>query len=60
MLLPCHAVPLKVYIVSFPFDLHSEAVLFTHLMPRPCHVVLKETAQGHSTARHGDGMACVN
>jgi len=30
----CHAVPLEVYNVSFPFDLHSEAVSYSHL---PCH-----------------------
>jgi hypothetical protein len=39
---PCHAVPLRVYIVSFPFDLHSEAVFDSHITcrarahPRPC------------------------
>jgi hypothetical protein len=39
---PCHVVPLKVYIVSFPFDIHSGAVFDAHkpcrarAMPRPC------------------------
>ena len=31
MLFPCHAVPLRVYNVSFPFDLHSGAVSDSHL-----------------------------
>ena len=31
---PFHAVPLRVYNVSFPFDLHSAAVSDSHL---PCH-----------------------
>jgi len=31
---PCHAVPLRVYSVSFPFDLHNAAVSDSHL---PCH-----------------------
>ena len=31
---PCHAVPLRVYNVSLPFDLHSAAVSDSHL---PCH-----------------------
>jgi len=47
---PCHAVPLKVYNVFFPFDLRSAAVSDSHL---PCHampcsdhaVLLKATAQ---------------
>ena len=49
---PCHAVPLKVKNVSFPFDLHSAAVpdsqLSCHAMPMPCSdhaVLLKATAQ---------------
>jgi hypothetical protein len=61
---PCHAVPLRVYIVSFPFDLHSAAVLDSHMpcrshaAPVPCHdhAVVKATSQGHSTSRHGHGM----
>jgi hypothetical protein len=31
---PCHAVPLRVYIMSFPFDLHSADVFVSHM---PCH-----------------------
>ena len=31
---PCHAVPLRVYNVSFPFDSHSVAMSDLHL---PCH-----------------------
>jgi hypothetical protein len=49
-----HAVPLRVYNVSFPFDLHSAAVSDSHLpchahaAPMPCSdhtVLLKATAQ---------------
>ena len=47
---PCHAVPLRVQNVSFPFDLHNAAVSDSHL---PCHahaipdhaILLKATAQ---------------
>ena len=51
---PCHAIPLRVYNVSFPFDLYSAAVSDSHL---PCHahaapipctdhaVLLKATSQ---------------
>jgi len=57
---PCHAVSLRVYIVSLPFDLHNAAVFDSHilfhahaaLLPCPDHAVLKATSQGHSTARH--------
>ena len=50
---PCHAVPLRLYNVSFPFDLHSAAVSDSHL---PCRahacsdhaVLLKATAQDGS------------
>jgi hypothetical protein len=31
---PCHAMPLRVYNVSFSFDLHSAAVSDSHM---PCH-----------------------
>jgi hypothetical protein len=33
-----------------------------HAAPVPCHdhAVLKATSEGHGTARHGHGMACVN
>jgi hypothetical protein len=53
---PCHGVPLRVYIVSFPFDLHSVAVFDSHM---PCHEhdVLKATSQGHGTAQHGHDKA---
>jgi hypothetical protein len=54
--------------VCFPFDLHSAAVFDSHMpcrghgAPVPCHdhSVLKATSQGHGTARHVHGMACVN
>jgi hypothetical protein len=48
---PCHAVPISVYNMSFPFDLHSAAVSDTHLpcradaLLRPCR-----SSQGHGTA----------
>jgi hypothetical protein len=65
---PCHAAPLRVWILSFPFDLHSAAVFDshmpcrTHAVPVPCHdhTVLKATSQGYGTARHGHGMAYMN
>ena len=51
---PCHAVSLRVYNVSFPFDLHSAAVSDSHL-PCPCHAhaILRpcRSSQGHGTAR---------
>jgi len=50
--LPCHAVPLRVKNMSFPFDLHSAAVSDSHLpchaAPMPCSdyaALLKATAQ---------------
>jgi hypothetical protein len=45
--------------VHFPLDLHS-AVVFDSHMPCHDHAVLKATSQGHGTARHGHGMACLN
>jgi hypothetical protein len=54
-----HAVPRRVWIVSFPFDLHSAAEFDSH-MPCHDHAVLKATSPGHGTARHGHGMSCVN
>jgi len=36
---PCHAVPLRVWNVSFPFDLHSAAVSDSHL-PGRAHAML--------------------
>ena len=65
MLFPCHAVPLRDWNVSFPFDLHSAAVCDSHL-PFHAHAMLRpcRSSQGHSTAvstaRHGHGMLCVN
>jgi hypothetical protein len=62
---PCHADPLRVYIVSFQFDFHSAAVFDSHMpcrshaVPMPYHeyAVLKATFQGHATGtaweRHG-------
>jgi hypothetical protein len=60
---PCHAMLVRVYIVSFPFDLHS-AAMFDSPMPCPCHAttipfwkwLLKATAQcdmGTGWAWHG-------
>jgi hypothetical protein len=64
----CHAVPLRVYIVSFPFDLHSEAVFDSHTpcrahaMPRPYRSESDFSRPRHSAAGalHGHSMACVN
>jgi hypothetical protein len=60
--MPCRAA------VFFPIDLHSTAVFDSHMPCRvhaasvPCqyHAILKATSQGHGTALHGHGMACVN
>jgi hypothetical protein len=52
---PCHAVPLRVYIVSFQFDLHSAAVFDSH-MPCRSHAVLKAISQGHGRTRYESGM----
>ena len=76
MPLPCQAVPLRVYNVSFPFDLHSAAVSDSHL---PCHAptIPFFSRPQHSTAVerrpccglekngmvgacHGHGMESVN
>jgi hypothetical protein len=61
---PCHAVTLRVYIVSFPFDLHSSAVFDSHMpcraraMPRPCLSESDFSRPRHSAAwaRHGMGQ----
>jgi hypothetical protein len=53
---PCHAVPLRVYIVSFPFDLHIAAVFDSH-MPCHGHVVLKANLK--ATTQRDMGMAYV-
>jgi hypothetical protein len=53
---PCHAVPLRLYIVSFPFDLHSAAVFDSHMqcrvraMPRPCRSESYVSRPRHSAA----------
>jgi hypothetical protein len=65
---PYRAMPLRVEIVSFPFDLHSAAVFDSHMpfrvhaapVPYNDHAVRKATSQRHGTARHGHDMACVN
>jgi hypothetical protein len=64
ILFPCHAVPLRVFIVSFPFYLLSAAVFDSHMaccthtapMLYHDHAVLKANSQGHGTARYGRGM----
>jgi hypothetical protein len=61
MLFPCHAVPLMVYIVSFPFDLHSAAMFDSHMhcraraMPILCRFESEFSRSRHSAAwvRHG-------
>ena len=56
---PCHAVPLRVYNVSYTFDLHSAAVSHSHLSCH-AHAILRpcRSSQGHCTARPSlDGRA---
>jgi hypothetical protein len=65
---PCHAMPLRVWNVSFPFDLHNAAVSDLHLpchahaAPMPCSdnaLLLKATAQhGRQETAFGP-PACV-
>jgi len=55
---PCHAVPLRLYNVSFTFVLHSAAVSDSHL-PCRAHAMLWpcRSSQGHGTARPSrDGL----
>jgi hypothetical protein len=49
------AVPRRVYVVFFLFDLNSAAVLDSHI-PIRARPVLKAVSQGHGTARHGSDM----
>jgi hypothetical protein len=53
MAFPCHAVPLRGQIVSFPIDLHSAAVFDSH-MPCRSHAVLKATSQGYGRVAAGE------
>jgi hypothetical protein len=61
---PCHTVPLRVYIESFPFDLHNATVFDSHVLcrahaaPMPCsdNAVLEAISQDHGTAGQGRGM----
>jgi hypothetical protein len=67
---PCHAraVLLKVYFVSFPYDLHRATVVNSHMscrahaVLRPCRFESDFSRPRQSTAwtQHGHGMACVN
>jgi hypothetical protein len=56
MLFPYQAVPLRVYIVSFPFDIHSVAMFDSHMpcraraMPRPCRSESDFSRPRYSTA----------
>jgi hypothetical protein len=58
---PCHAVPLRVQTLSFPFDLHSAAVFDSHMpclspaMLRVCRSESDLLSPRHSAAweRHG-------
>jgi hypothetical protein len=58
-----HAVPLRVYILSFPFDIHSAAVFDSHMpyraraMPRPRRSVSDFSRLRHSATWPWDGMA---
>ena len=57
---PCHAVPLRVHNVSFPFDLHSAVVSDSHL---PCHAptMLFFSWHGHCIASVNQTRShCVN
>jgi hypothetical protein len=57
-----HAVPLRVYIVYFPLDLHSAAVFDSHMscrfcaMPRPCRSESDLSRPRHSAAWERQGM----
>ena len=58
---PCHAMPLRVKSVSFPFDLHSAALSDSYL-PRRAHAMLWpcRSSQGHGTTRPSlDGRAVL-
>jgi hypothetical protein len=64
---PCHAVPLSVHIVSFPFVFYSAAVFDSHMLSRthatpvPCHSESDFSRPRHSAEweRHGLGMVCM-
>ena len=49
---PCHAVPLRVQILSFQFDLYSAAVFYSHF-PCHAHAVLRAKSQAYGTVQHG-------
>ena len=49
---PCHAVPLMVYNVSFPFDLHSAAVSDSHL-PCRAHAITDHAIVFKAMTHHG-------
>ena len=49
---PCHAVPLSVYNVSFPFDLHS-AAMSDSLLPCRAHAISEHAVFLKATAQHG-------
>jgi hypothetical protein len=59
-----HAVPIRFYIMPFPFDLHSAAVFDSHrpcrarAMSRPCRSEIDFSRPRHSTtwARHEHGI----
>jgi hypothetical protein len=59
---PCHAVPLWAWIVSFPFDLHSATMFDSHMpcraraMPRPCRSESDFSRPWHSSAWAWQGM----
>jgi hypothetical protein len=56
MTFPCHAVPLRVWNVSFSFDLHSAAVSDSHF-PCHAHAMLRpfRSSQGHGIVRPSRG-----
>ena len=52
-----HAVPLRVWNVSFPFDLHSAALSDSHLPYHDLAMLLPCRSQGHGTAQPSrDGL----
>jgi hypothetical protein len=53
---PCHAVSLKVHIVSFPHDLHRATVLNSHMPCRAQTMPLRKRLL-KATAQHGMGAA---
>jgi len=60
MLFPCHAMPLRVQNASFPFDLHSADLSYSHLPCRaraiPDHAVLLKATTQHGRRETDCGL----